>query len=518
MLANHPKVVKTASTLIKTIRAAGAVITIITARGILLAVIIRNAPEILTRTFADGSSFRVSESFVRKWLHDALGYSRRKGTQAAQKLPSDWEDQCERAAIRRAYLIKEEDIVAALVVNSDQTQVLYAPGDKMTWAEKGAKQVAVLGAEEKRAFTALISVVSDGTFLPLQAIYSGKTLRSCPSSNSPNFHDLMNAGCILQESGTTTYWSNIKTMKNFVNKILAPYFDQQKAALSLPTTQKSLWIIDVWSVHRSQEFRAWIKTSHPSIILDFVPGGCTSVAQPCDVGIQRPFKHSIKRSYHEDVVSNILAQMDQGSEGMNIDTRLAVLRNASTRWLWNAFQTLNNQELVKKSLTRGYRQAFEHCRVRKWDLSYETLTGVTARAYLRDLRNTNPEFWKELTSSDFDNDLPPEDVPQPEDRLDDREFQNDNMDDSDVPNQVVIQSVINPSGEVQSEYEVSEDGGLVSKGGIMAEGYDNTAGEDVAVNVVEDKELGRGKRRKVPNRRYMGFWKHNDTTASDSEE
>lgn len=310
--------------------------------------IIRDAPEILTENFADGSKFRASESFVRKWLRDTLGYSRRKSTQAAQKLPSNWEDQCERAAIRRAYLIKEEDIVAALIVNSDQTQVLYAPGDKVTWTEKGAKQVPVLGAEEKRAFTALISVACDGTFLPLQAIYSGKTPRSCPSLNSPNHTDLINAGCILQESGTTTYWSNINTMKNFVNKILAPYFDAQKAALKLPTSQKSLWIIDVWTVHRSKEFRAWMKTTHPFIILDYVPGGCTSVAQPCDVGIQRPFKHSIKRSYHEDVVSNILAQLNEGNESTNIDTRLAVLRNASTRWLWNAFQTLNNRELVKK--------------------------------------------------------------------------------------------------------------------------------------------------------------------------
>lgn len=208
--------------------------------------------------------------------------------------------------------------------------------------------MAVLGAEEKHAFTALISVSSDGTFLPLQAIYSSKTQRSCPSSDSPNYRDLIKAGCLLQESGTATYWSNIKTMKNFVNQILTPYFDQQKTTLSLPTLQKSLWIIDVWSVHCSKEFRSWMTTSHPLIILDFVLGGCTSVAQPCDVGIQRPFKHSIKRSYHKDVVSNILAQMDNGDDSMHIDTRLAVLRNASTRWLWNAYRALSNRELVKK--------------------------------------------------------------------------------------------------------------------------------------------------------------------------
>jgi hypothetical protein len=147
----------------------------------------KQAPEILTKKFTDGSSFRASDNFVRKWLRHVLGYSRRKGTQAAQKLPIDWEDQCERAVIRRAFEIKEEDIIAVLMVDSDQTQVLFAPGDKVTWAEKGAKQVAVLGGEEKRAFTVMMTVASDGTLLPLQAIYAGKTPCSCPSQDSPHY-------------------------------------------------------------------------------------------------------------------------------------------------------------------------------------------------------------------------------------------------------------------------------------------------------------------------------------------
>jgi hypothetical protein len=68
-----------------------------------------------------------------------MGWSRRKATRAAQKLPANWEDQCEKAAMRRAYLIKEYDIPAELYANSDQTQRLYASGDKLTYAETGAK-------------------------------------------------------------------------------------------------------------------------------------------------------------------------------------------------------------------------------------------------------------------------------------------------------------------------------------------------------------------------------------------
>lgn len=140
---NYPGLVTAVKTILEGVRKSGAPISIITARGIMVATIIKTAPEILEKTFRDGSSFRCSDSFMRKWLHEVLRWSRRKGTQAAQKK------------------------LAALLVNSDQTQVVFAPGDKMT-------------------FTVLISVASDGTLLPLQAIYSGLTNRSAPSQNAPH--------------------------------------------------------------------------------------------------------------------------------------------------------------------------------------------------------------------------------------------------------------------------------------------------------------------------------------------
>ena len=106
-------------TLLTDIRSTGAKVTVVTARGILVATILKSAPEILETTF------RASDSFMRKWLHDALRWSRRKGTQASQKKPVDWEDQCEWSFLHKAYIIKEEDIPPKLYVNSDQTQVAW---------------------------------------------------------------------------------------------------------------------------------------------------------------------------------------------------------------------------------------------------------------------------------------------------------------------------------------------------------------------------------------------------------
>ena len=64
----------------------------------------------------------------------------------------------------KAYSIKEYDIPSSLYVNSDQMQVVFAPGDKMTYAEKGAKQVSLVGGDEKRAFTMMVSIANNEVF------------------------------------------------------------------------------------------------------------------------------------------------------------------------------------------------------------------------------------------------------------------------------------------------------------------------------------------------------------------
>ena len=102
------------------------------------------------------------------------------------------------------------------------------------------------------------------------------------------------------------------------------------------------------AVHRSQEFRDWMKEHHKNIIVMFVPGGCTGVFQACDVGMQRMFKHACKRAYHEDIVKNMLKKLDAGEDVLTIDKAIKTVRDGSVRWLWNAYTSLNDPKIVKK--------------------------------------------------------------------------------------------------------------------------------------------------------------------------
>lgn len=323
----------------------------VTVRAIIVAAIQNNKPELFEQTFRDGSTFRVSDNYCRNFLYGTMQWSERKATKSAQKLPNNWEDVCERAFLRRAHIIKEEDIPAPLIVNSDQTAVVYGPGSKLTWAPRGSKhskQVSLIGADKKRAFTALLSINANGYALPIQAVFEGLTDKSCPNPAALYYTDCIEAGfSFVPSEKKGNHWSNQQTMQRFVNDILAPYLDAQKMRISRPQTQKSLWIIDVWSVHRSNEFMGWMRDNHPTILIDFVPGGCTGVGQPLDVGINRPFKQSIKVSYHADLVDDFLGQMKE-NQGLAFDTHIGPLRDASVGWLWNAYQVIQKEELIRK--------------------------------------------------------------------------------------------------------------------------------------------------------------------------
>ncbi|KAI1782135.1 hypothetical protein LXA43DRAFT_855832, partial [Ganoderma leucocontextum] len=205
-----------------------------------------------------------------------LGWSIRRGTRPGHKFPANVDDVCRRFFLRNAVTIRDEDIVhPCFIVNSDQTQVLYSAGSKLTYAPKNSKQVAVVGSDEKRAFTLMVGVSLNGDVVPFQAIYQGSDpKKSLPQPSVRSYAEAAELKFRLELSNTKTYWSTLSTMKSYVIFILAPYFDHWREHYERPT-QKCIWNIDVWSVHRSESFRTWMKTEYAWIIIIFVPGGCT---------------------------------------------------------------------------------------------------------------------------------------------------------------------------------------------------------------------------------------------------
>src|ERR1700761_1501692 len=87
-------------------------------------------------------------------------------------------------------------------------------------------------------------------------------------------------------------------------------------------------------------------------------------------------------------------------------------------------------------------QAFSLCKVRGWDLSYESLTSPQIRARLRKEEAQDTAFWRELKTKKADDDLPPDNKEVMEDCMPrvDRD-EEDGLDDSDVSVAAVIADV-----------------------------------------------------------------------------
>ena len=76
-------------------------------------------------------------------------------------------------------LVEKYQISSSMLINIDQTPLKYAPVSNQTMAQKGSKHVAIKGSSYKNAITATFGITYDNQFLPIQLIYSGKTLQVC---------------------------------------------------------------------------------------------------------------------------------------------------------------------------------------------------------------------------------------------------------------------------------------------------------------------------------------------------
>jgi hypothetical protein len=171
-----------------------------------------------------GHSLTVSRSWVRKYMQSQLSMSFRRQTTAAQKLPVDHEVQTMRAVQRVAFLCKQHSIGAERVINFDQTGLSYCPtSGQRTYEVSASKEATVVGAEDKRAITAVAGSTMSGELLPLQLIFGGKTSAVHPTAGVSSM--LTGAGHHITHSDS--HWSSRETMRQYMDAVVAPYVRQQ---------------------------------------------------------------------------------------------------------------------------------------------------------------------------------------------------------------------------------------------------------------------------------------------------
>lgn len=127
------------------------------------------------------------------------------------------------------------------------------------------------------------------------------------------------------------------------------------------------------------------------------------------------------------------------------------------------------------------------CHLSEFNLSDTSLTSVAALTALRELPNTNPTLYHEISGK---SDEPTGNAEKDFDEIDDEP-----MDGSDIPVEVIIAQVIDNS--LVEGFKVSDEGSVV-RIGVAEETEVVLADETVGGDVT----LGRGHRTKVVNTKY----------------
>jgi hypothetical protein len=311
---------------------------------------------------------------VQNSLSSQLNWTFRAATKASQKLSTNWEEQWEMTFFRLVYAIASSKIHPSLVINADRTMIHLVPGgNQRTYEQKGSKQVSMHALEEKRGFTSLLAVTSEGLVLGTQSIWSGKTEKSLPKLHIRAAAE--DQGHIFSFN-PSSHWSSLKTMQEFFELILKPHPERMINRYQLPHFAKCVIYFDCWRVHRRTDMLYWLRHQYEWLVVIFVPAGCTGLFQPCDVGLQRVYKHHICRSASNFFTAEVRNQLESGtsSADVKLSTTLPSLRDATVSWVVHAVDHLNTP--VQKTLCL---KAWSNCHVKGWNLSWECLTSALAR-------------------------------------------------------------------------------------------------------------------------------------------
>ena len=111
--------------------------------------------------------------------------------------------------------IRDNDILDGLIINFDETGLPVLPTDSYTLEVRGATTVKIAGVDDKRAVTGVVAGCRDGTKLPWQLIYTGKTDRCHPD------RALFPTDWSITHS--KSHWSTNETKNKYVAEVIVKW-------------------------------------------------------------------------------------------------------------------------------------------------------------------------------------------------------------------------------------------------------------------------------------------------------
>jgi DDE superfamily endonuclease len=242
------------------------------------------------------ASFRWLTSFMKRYK-----LSLRRRTKISQKLPEQTKESLERFQQFVTRLRIEKSFEYRYIFNMDETPVWFDMSGNFTINAMGEKTVHIRGTgNEKNRFTVVLTCaaskfrfssliylrineffkvlgfITDGEKLPPICIFKGRKI--------PRGEQVPDGVVVwFQEKG----WMNSSMMKDYVDYLVGEIDESE-----LP----KMMVYDSFKGHLEESVKEKFRES--GFDLAVIPGGLTSICQPLDVAINKPFKDNLRKEWH----------------------------------------------------------------------------------------------------------------------------------------------------------------------------------------------------------------------------
>uniref|UniRef100_A0A914VVG8 DDE-1 domain-containing protein n=1 Tax=Plectus sambesii TaxID=2011161 RepID=A0A914VVG8_9BILA len=285
----------------------------------------------------EGEEILSKRSFFQSLMR-RMGFVKQKGTKAAKTLPRNFDELRQNFFTKIGSLVKAHEISDQLVVNFDQTGISIVPTSSYTVEKEGARQVPVIGKDDKRQITVVFAVSLAGELLPPQLIYGGKT-----DACHPKYRFLHN--WLIDH--TDNHWSTAASMVRYAHSIIIPYVCAQRLKLGLSQEKVALVIFDTYNAHRhNDQLHQLLKDNNIEFV--YMPAACTRELQPLDAesGPNAIFKRLLKAKFSVWYSQELMEKLHISKEPQDITVPLSltVLKPLHAAWVEEAFVNLQKHD------------------------------------------------------------------------------------------------------------------------------------------------------------------------------
>ena len=216
-------------------------------------------------------------------------YGIRIGTHVSQRAPSEV---CQEAKAyvegMRSSTMQDPCRDPWFILNMDQTPVFFTMTPNTTLEKKGGRTVNIRSYTSTTSrISVALTVTASGDLLRPFLVFKGKPNGRIDKKELKTFPP--EGEYTVQEKA----WMDSVVMFRWIETIVKPFL----ANAIVPAGIRPLLLLDSYRCHMMGSVVSAI--NELGIDVEHIPGGCTGLCQPIDVGVGKPFKTRVRKAWQE---------------------------------------------------------------------------------------------------------------------------------------------------------------------------------------------------------------------------